>query len=125
MSTPPSPRGAPAPRLTYRCEAAAHTREYPVPFALGTYTAPTRRLALCWLRARAGDIADQLDPPFAQPLRHWLADQHQHEAALSTLANGRTFTHTVFDDEVLYLLAAEPIKITPSPAAHPYNLKGL
>ncbi|MBV9023548.1 MAG: hypothetical protein JO362_07080 [Streptomycetaceae bacterium] len=83
---------------------AAERRAFP----LGSYPAATPRLALRWLRYRAGDIADQLDALAARPTRHWINDHVEHEQALSLLARGETYTFTIFDDTTRYALSAHP-----------------
>ncbi|MCE7078999.1 hypothetical protein [Streptomyces sp. ST2-7A] len=92
----------------YWCEVAAHTtghhREYP----LGSYHAPSPRLAMKWLHGRAGHIADQLDPGPRTPVRAWLNDTTEHEYALATLVAGGVYTHTIRDGTTRYQLAALP-----------------
>lgn len=92
----------------YWCETIAHTLTDSRTFWLGSYPAPTPRLALRWLRTRAGHIADQLDPHTADPVRHWLTDRTEHEYALATLTEGAMYAHTIHDDGVRYLLTARP-----------------
>lgn len=72
-------------------------------FPLGSHLASSPRLALRWLRRRAGELSDQLDPQSAQPLRAWLADPAEHERALATLADGHPYTLTTHDDTGRYL----------------------
>ncbi|MCQ4083162.1 hypothetical protein NGB36_21770 [Streptomyces sp. RB6PN25] len=60
------------------------------------------------MRRRARDIADQLDPPTARPVRHWISDHAEHERALALLARGETYTFTIFDDATRYALSAHP-----------------
>ncbi|MBW1604132.1 hypothetical protein JJV70_18870 [Streptomyces sp. JJ66] len=68
------------------------------------------RLALRWLRTRAHHIATQLDPPHAQPLRHWLTDEAEHEHVLHRLVRGHPCTLTAYDDEARYVLHTEPTR---------------
>lgn len=105
----------PCPRPVYQCEATACPASQGMTFALGTHQARTPRLAMRWLRARARDVIDQLDPPTADPARHWLTDEHHHEHALSHLADGRAYVHTIHDEDVHYVLSARPIKPPPTP----------
>lgn len=91
----------------YRSEAVAaipHGHTY----WLGSTSAPTPRLALRWLHARARDIADQLDPPAARPVRHWISDHQEHERALRQLVSGRPYTFTATEDSTRYILTASP-----------------
>ncbi|WP_301129710.1 hypothetical protein [Streptomyces cacaoi] len=76
---------------------------------LGSTSARTPRLALRWLHARARDIADQLDPPAARPVRHWIHDDQEHERALRHLANGQLYAFTAIEDDTRYVLTARPI----------------
>lgn len=76
---------------------------------LGSTSAPTPRLALRWLHARARDIADQLDPPAARPVRHWIHDHQEHERALRQLVSGQHYTFTAIEDGTRYILTASPI----------------
>lgn len=102
-------RHEPAPiRTGYRCDATARTPQDGRSFPLGSSPATTPRLALRWLRRRARDIADQLDPPAARPARYWIRDDVEHERALSVLTHGETYTFTIFDDSTRYTLSARP-----------------
>jgi hypothetical protein len=92
----------------YWCEAAAYTPQDGRSFLLGSYPTATGRLALRWLRHRARDIADQLDVPTARPVRHWITNDAEHERALAALAEGRTYTITVFENSTRYTLSARP-----------------
>jgi hypothetical protein len=96
-------------RRGFWCEAIAHHRHDARTFWLGSYAAPSPRLAMRWLRVRAGHIADQLDVPLAHPVRHWLADQAEHERALAALVAGEMYTHAVHDDALTYLISARPL----------------
>lgn len=75
---------------------------------LGSTSAPTPRLALRWLHARARDIADQLDPPAARPVRHWIHDHQEHERALRQLVSDQQYTFTAIEDGTRYILTARP-----------------
>lgn len=75
---------------------------------LGSTSAPTPRLALRWLHARARDIADQLDPPAARPVRHWIHDHQEHERALCQLVSGQRYVFTAIEDGTRYILTARP-----------------
>jgi hypothetical protein len=63
---------------------------------------------LRWLRNRTRDVTDQLDPPHAQPGRHWLIDEAEHERALAFLAAGTAYQLTLHDEGTSYLLVVEP-----------------
>ena len=97
-----------AQRTLYFCHALAYGIEDTRAISLGTYQAKNGRLALRWLRSRAQDIADQLDPPAAQPARAWIDDQAEHERALSHLAQGTAYALTIADGTTRYLLLARP-----------------
>ncbi|MCF6525583.1 hypothetical protein [Streptomyces sp. JJ36] len=107
------PSDAPCTRRRFWCEAAAHPPGGST-FPLGSKSAGSPRLALRWLRSRAADIADQLDPPAARPVRAWLADHTEHERALSHLAHGEPYTFTAYEDTTHYVLTARPT--TPAPS---------
>ncbi|PLW73635.1 hypothetical protein GQS52_21945 [Streptomyces sp. SCUT-3] len=77
-------------------------------FALGSYRTRSPSSALGWLLLRGRDVADQLAPAAARPVRHWLRDRHEHERALAALADGGTYTFTAHEDGVRYLLTAGP-----------------
>lgn len=111
-----SPPSEPAPQLAYQCQAVAHDLDQGTAFAIGAHIAATPRLALRWLHERARAIADQLDPPAAQPIRHWLTAPHQHERALATLRQGHTFVYATDDDTVRYTLTAQPVTNIARPA---------
>ncbi|GAA2369851.1 hypothetical protein GCM10010417_35230 [Streptomyces carpaticus] len=107
---------APAePHAGFWCEAIAHTTNSPSTHWLGSAPSPTARIALRWLRRRAGHISDQLDSPVAHPVRCWLANQAEHERALAVLVSGVLYTLTIPDGVVRYLLSARPAKRTPLP----------
>ncbi|MBQ0984103.1 hypothetical protein KBZ10_06105 [Streptomyces sp. F63] len=102
---------------------------------LGGYAAPTRRLALRWLRAQAHRIADGLDPDPAEPwaaegilrpvperyadapaaLRRWAADDLRQQAAAVRLADGLPFRLTADDHTGRYSLLARPVAVTALP----------
>ncbi|MCC5033910.1 hypothetical protein DMH02_011905 [Streptomyces sp. WAC 00631] len=102
---------------------------------LGGYAAPTRRLALRWLRAQAHRIADGLDPDPAEPwagegvlcpvperyadapaeLRRWAADELRQQAAALRLAEGLPFRLTAADHTGRYSLLARPVAVTALP----------
>ncbi len=94
---------------SYWCEAIAHTPDDGRTFWLGSHSTTSPRLALRWLRHRARHISDQLDPPAARPVLHWLDDDQEHEHAMAILAHGALCTYTIFDDTVRYLLTARPM----------------
>lgn len=107
MLTAQPPLPGRAAGLSYQCEAAAHTGPGHV-IPLGAHKARNPRLALRWLRGRAQDVADQLDPPCARPARHWLRDMTEHQRALSALAQGNAYAVTFADDTAHYRLTVHP-----------------
>jgi len=79
---------------------------------LGSEAFTTPRLTMRWLRGRVGDVADQLDPPDARPLRAWLNDDTEQERALRGLARGERYALRAKDDAgVVYVLAAWPVAV--------------
>ncbi|WP_374117872.1 hypothetical protein [Streptomyces sp. S07_1.15] len=92
----------------YRCWATAYPLQAVSSILLSARTATSPRLALRWLRDRTRDITDQLDPPYAQPGRHWLTDEAEHERALAYLAAGTAYQLTLHDEECRYVLVAHP-----------------
>jgi hypothetical protein len=87
------------------CEAIAYTCLGPAVW-LGSKPATTPRLALRWLRSRAQDIADQLDPATAWPLRAWADDVFEQDRVLLRLTQGGFYTVTVCEDTTRYVLSA-------------------
>lgn len=104
--------------------------------SLGGYAAPSRRLALRWLRGQAERIADALDPdprapwlsrapiqrvPLPLPdaptdLRQWARDPGCQKAALERLALGLPVELLTRDHTGWYCLTARPPR--PGRAAH-------
>ncbi|MFJ1561989.1 hypothetical protein [Streptomyces mirabilis] len=75
-------------RSGYWAECVAYPPNHSRVFRLGARPAGSPRLALRWLRSRARDIADQLDPAAAPQLEAWLRDTAAHQRALSALCQG-------------------------------------
>ncbi|WP_331719444.1 hypothetical protein [Streptomyces sp. NBC_01174] len=109
------------------CEITAHSPDRMGHWLLATYGTSTPRLALRWLTARAGELADRLDPdPHevtwadegafrlsapdgldpSEHLRLWQADLVAHEHMMQALAVGSPVVLTVHDDAALYTLTA-------------------
>ncbi|MEU3177334.1 MULTISPECIES: hypothetical protein [Streptomyces] len=104
---------------------------------LGGVVAPTRRLALRWLRRQAHRLADALDPeprttrlpPHAlrptsrtaehapSQLRFWAADLTYAEEATDRLAAGYPYRFTAREGPAWYQLTARPLLIPSSPPA--------
>lgn len=105
----------------------------------GGIVAPTRRLALCWLRRQARRLADALDPDPYSPwvpgralypvgsavrrdapaeLRSWAASFREHEYALGRLADGLPHEFVARDATSWYGLVMRPLVAarTPSPS---------
>ncbi|MCZ7431543.1 hypothetical protein [Streptomyces sp. WMMC1477] len=98
---------------------------------LGSHLAPTRRLALRWLRQRARHFADALDPdpstPWIPPLalqrvpyadhdapaelRAWAEGARVHDAALQRLAEGLPCVFVIHDDICWYAFTARPLPV--------------
>ncbi|MFI1222929.1 MULTISPECIES: hypothetical protein [unclassified Streptomyces] len=106
---------------------------------LGGILAPTRRLALRWLRRQARRIADALDPDPYTPwvparalypagavgrrdapaeLRFWVTSFREHDYALGRLANGLPYEFVARDAASWYGLVMRPLVAarTPSPS---------
>ncbi|MFI7286681.1 hypothetical protein ACIBRY_08500 [Streptomyces anulatus] len=106
---------------------------------LGGIIAPTRRLALRWLRRQAQRFADALDPdPYAPwvparalypvhagsrrdapaELRSWTNSFREHDYALARLADGLPYEFVARDAASWYGLVMRPLAVaarTPSP----------
>jgi hypothetical protein len=108
VRTRTEPPDYPASGPIYWCEAVAHTLDRTATYWLGFHSTKTPRLALRWLHARGDNIASQLDPVAAGPIRQWLSDTRTHEQALAALAHGKPYTFAAYDDEVFYILSALP-----------------
>ncbi|MGA5470869.1 hypothetical protein ACPCUK_19045 [Streptomyces arboris] len=96
---------------------------------LGGVTAPTRRLALRWLRRQARRFADALDPdPYAPwvpagalhpvtraprdapaELRAWAGSLREHDYALAWLADGLPYEFVARDALAWYGLVVRPV----------------
>ncbi|WP_377268877.1 hypothetical protein [Peterkaempfera sp. SMS 1(5)a] len=100
-------RSAP-PGAGYWCECLAHTPDHARTFWLGSAPAGSPAPALRWLLARARDVAEQLDPAYALPVRHWLGDEGEHRRILTALARGELYSFTAADDTARYVLSARP-----------------
>lgn len=108
LTTPSSSATRGVRRYAYWCEALAHTPEDGRTFALGGRPASTPRLAVRWLHSRTHEIADQLDPPLAYHVRHWLAHLPEHERALALLRQGEPYVFAFQDDHAHYQVSAQP-----------------
>lgn len=75
---------------------------------LGRQRTTTPRLAVRWLRRRAGRIAAHLEPPDAEVALRWLNDRHEEEHALSALVRGVSYTFTIVAEATRYLLTVVP-----------------
>ncbi|MFE9612086.1 hypothetical protein [Streptomyces sp. NPDC006012] len=96
-------------RSPYQCWAAAYPLHEVRPITLGEHDAASPpRLALRWLLKRTRRITDQLDMAYAQPGRHWLTDETEHERALAHLALGTAYQLTLHDENTRYVLVAYP-----------------
>ncbi|MFF0222753.1 hypothetical protein [Streptomyces sp. NPDC004629] len=94
--------------VSYQCRAAAYPLHGVHFILLGSHATASPRLALRWLRERTSHITDQLDTAYAQPGRHWLTDEPEHERALAYLSTGTAYQLTLYDDTTRYVLAAYP-----------------
>ncbi|MFJ1801264.1 hypothetical protein [Streptomyces sp. NPDC088180] len=110
---------------------------------LGGILAPTRRLALRWLRRQARRFADALDPdPYAPwvparalhpvaadgrrdapaELRSWAESFREHDYALGRLADGLPYEFVARDSASWYGLVMRPL--SPSPASFTSHWQG-
>ncbi len=107
-------------RAGFRAWAVAHTRGGPT-IALGECQVNSPRLAMRWVRHRAENLADQLDAPYARPVRTWLRDSAELERALGSLAAGEPYVFRALDDQgTHYLFTAEPVEpVEPVQPAEP------
>ncbi|MFH9966327.1 hypothetical protein ACH4PR_33860 [Streptomyces mirabilis] len=64
-----------------------------------------------WLRERTANVTDQLDTAYAQPGRHWLRNDTEHE--LAYLKTGTAYQLTLHDENTRYVLVAYPPGATP------------
>ena len=92
----------------YRCWAVAYPAHETRSIPLGAHNTASPRLALRWLRERARNVTDQLDAAYAQPGRHWLNDEPEHERALAYLTEGTAYQLTLHDENTRYVLVAYP-----------------
>lgn len=106
----------------YRTQAVAHLPDGWSVY-LGGIPTKSPRLAMRWMRERAGHVADQLDESHARPLHSWLNDRFEHQRALEGLARGESYIFRAWDEEgVLYAFTAEPTAGPPVP--RPYQAAG-
>ncbi|MET9924229.1 MULTISPECIES: hypothetical protein [unclassified Streptomyces] len=109
--------------------AESHAGDAARSVRLGRITAPTRRLALRWLRRQARRIADALDPdPYAPwvpaialrpvtgdrydapaELRSWADNVREHDYALLRLADGLPYEFVARDAPAWYGLVVRPL----------------
>ncbi|UIX31154.1 hypothetical protein [Streptomyces sp. GQFP] len=111
MSAPRSaPPGEPvAPSAAFDADCVAYAVSGRSLYGLGRCRSNSAWLAMFWLLRRAGHIADQLDPPAAAPVRAWMSDGWEHARALLRLAGHETYTYTICDGDVRYVLAVAPV----------------
>ncbi|MFH9759227.1 hypothetical protein ACH4MJ_25685 [Streptomyces anulatus] len=104
---------------------------------LGGILAPTRRLALRWLRRQARRFADALDPdPYAPwvpggalypvgvaglrdasaELRSWVTSFREHDYALARLADGLPYEFVARDAAAWYGLVMRPLAAARTPS---------
>ncbi|KPI01824.1 hypothetical protein OK074_5490 [Actinobacteria bacterium OK074] len=96
-------------RGVYRALAVAHAPGG-LRFPLGEHRSCSPRLALRWLRGRARDVADQLDPPYARVVWGWLGDADEHAWALRFVASGEPYVFRAADEGgTRYAFIAEPV----------------
>jgi hypothetical protein len=113
MTGTPHGRLAAAEHLTtYRCWAAAYPANETRSIPLGAHDTASPRLALRWLRERTRNVTDQLDAAYAQPGRHWLTDEPEHDRALAYLTGGTAYQLTLHDESTRYVLVAYPPGVT-------------
>jgi len=76
---------------------------------LGGHRSNSAWFAMVWLMQRAGDIADQLDPPAAPAVRAWMSDGWEHARALLRLAGHQPYTYAICDGDIRYVLTVAPV----------------
>ncbi|PCG86838.1 hypothetical protein CIB93_06355 [Streptomyces sp. WZ.A104] len=119
--------------------AESHGGDAARSFRLGGIVAPTRRLALRWLRRQARRLADALDPdPYAPwvparalypvsgarldvpaELRSWASSFREHDYALLRLAEGLPYEFVARDDTSWYGLVMRPLAPARTPLPSP------
>ncbi|OXS32688.1 hypothetical protein CHR28_25065 [Streptomyces sp. XY006] len=113
MTAAPDERLAAAADSTlYCCWAAAYPAYETRSIPLGAHNTASPRLALRWLREQTRNVTDQLDAAYAQPGRHWLTDEPEHERALAYLTEGTAYQLTLHDENTRYVLVAYPPGVT-------------
>lgn len=96
-------------RAGFRSRAVAHVRGGPM-IPLGEYRANSPRLAVRWVRKRAEQVADQLDAPYARPVRAWLDDADELEWALQFVTAGGPYVFMTMDDQgTRYVFTVEAV----------------
>lgn len=96
-------------RAGFRSRAVAHAHGGPV-IRLGEYGANSPRLAMCWIRHRAEQLAHQLDAPYALPVHAWLRDTEELKWALEFVTAGQPYVFTARDDQgTRYVFTAAPV----------------
>lgn len=108
MDTVLTERRADGRDVAYWCECLARAHGCARTFRLGRYPADSPGPALRWLRGRARDVAEQLHPAHALPVRHWLDDEAEQRRILAALGRGEPYTFAAADDVTRYLLSARP-----------------
>ncbi|WP_055523306.1 hypothetical protein [Streptomyces graminilatus] len=107
----------PAPPVAFDVGCVAYSVPGRSLYELGGHRANSAWLAMVWLVRRAGDIADQLDPPADAPVRAWTSDGQEHARALLRLGRQETYAYTIHDGDVRYVLAAAPVVLVCHDAA--------
>lgn len=103
----------------YRADCIAYTIQDRRLFRLGGHSADSPWAALTWLAERAENIADQLDPEPAEPLRAWLTDGPEHARALARLGRGAAYSFLVRDALLIYILSAAVVPAPTTTARQP------
>jgi hypothetical protein len=93
----------------FHCACVAYCGDWEHAVDLGGQEPGSAWAALLWVSWRAGHIADQLDPPAADPVRRWLADEAETGRALAHLNAGESYLLIIADGTTRYVLSATPV----------------
>ncbi|URN13208.1 hypothetical protein LUW77_21810 [Streptomyces radiopugnans] len=128
-------------RARFWCELSATPPDQSSRIVLGSYRAPTPRLAVRWMRGQAERVARALDPdPGAswlppgcahvtspgtlnpgRVMREWARSPHEEEDALAMLSEGWPYTLAACDETACYALTAGPLALSATTTFRAYQ----
>jgi hypothetical protein len=126
-------------RRRFWCELSATPPDQSSRIVLGSYRAPTPRLAVRWMRGQAERVARALDPDSdaswlpsgcahmvspgdsnpGRVMREWARSLHEEEEALAMLREGWPYTLATCDETAFYALTAGPLAL---PTTTPFRV---